>query len=554
MRNREGSGAQTLSLPPAARERWSYSAASPSAYQPRIADSSRPESPAATAESLGTHDGSPALNEGSAPGDPACDTPATANTGMRMPAHSLRNSIRWRLENERSLRRSECRRALPCWLMSMALHMLLVIVLGSLVAPSITRSYFGSVLLLSFAAEREEPPQAETLLALSGSTREAGGDFGDRTELYDGKARQLADQPQAVHEELADIPPQAEPSASEEADLALSVPEQGETQQQQIRQSRDLSQAPAIAAAARIPPPDKPVAGAIGQPPLPTSDSNEQRQFDDEVNRFIQFDIGRLQGEAGNRARRDFERLGPEAIPALVRGLNRSAKIYASCPVVVISNKLGEVMDQNRDPAMLQYVADHLGEGVPKSAPHIARIQALKNQLLGGALGPDNKPLDQPGFSVAPLVKMLGSPQESLRLDAARQVVDRAKEISAEERPDIAWALIRRLSDRNAQVRSAVHAALVALAAGEDFGPDDQGPTPVKQTSAAASQWYAHFDQQRYEAMAAAVLASAKHFEDSRRRSSALRYYRKVIEEYDGTTAADEASERLKALSTFRLR
>jgi len=54
--------------------------------------------------------------------------------------------------------------------------------------------------------------------------------------------------------------------------------------------------------------------------------------------------------------------------------------------------------------------------------------------------------------------------------------------------------------------------------------------------------------------MAAAVLACAKHFEDSRRRSSALRYYRKVIEEYDGSAAADEASERLKALSTFQLR
>jgi hypothetical protein len=552
MRNRECSGVQALS--PAARERWSYSAASPSAYQPRVADSSRPQSPATTAEFPGSQDGSPALSEGSSSGEPACDTHSTANAGTRAPAYCVRNSIRWRLENERSLWRSEYRRALPCWLMSMALHMLLVIVLGSLVAPSITRSYLGSVLLLSFAAEREEAPQAETLLTSSGSISEEGGDLGDRTDLYDGKTRQVADQHQAVHEELADIPPQAEPSARDEADLALSVPEQGEVEQQQIRQSRDLSQAPSVAAAARIPPPEALVAGAIGQPPLPTPDSDDQRRFDDEVNRFIQFDIGRLQGEAGNRARRDFERLGPEAIPALVRGLNRSAKIYASCPVVVISNKLGEVMDHNRDPAMLQYVADHLGEGVPKSAPHIARIQALKNQLLGGALGPDNQPLDQAGFSVAPLVKMLGSPQESLRLDAARQVIERVKEIPADQRPDIAWALIRRLSDRNAQVRSAVHAALVTLADGEDFGPDDQGPTSVKQTSAAASQWYAHFDQQRYEAMAAAVLASAKHFEDSRRRSSALRYYRKVIEEYDGTAAADEASERLKALSTFQLR
>jgi hypothetical protein len=49
--------------------------------------------------------------------------------------------------------------------------------------------------------------------------------------------------------------------------------------------------------------------------------------------------------------------------------------------------------------------------------------------------------------------------------------------------------------------------------------------------------------------MAASVLASARHFEDARRRTSAIRYYRKLREEYAGTKAADEAGKRLEELT-----
>src|SRR5690606_31817077 len=66
----------------------------------------------------------------------------------------------------------------------------------------------------------------------------------------------------------------------------------------------------------------------------------EQRAMDRIVDDFIAYDIGQLRGTAGARARQQFAQLGPESIPALVRGLNKAAGIHASCPVGVIASKL----------------------------------------------------------------------------------------------------------------------------------------------------------------------------------------------------------------------
>src|SRR5262249_10279778 len=53
------------------------------------------------------------------------------------------------------------------------------------------------------------------------------------------------------------------------------------------------------------------------------------------VDRFILYDIGRLRGVEGQQALQEFNRLGPDAIPAMVRGYNRACTIEASCPVIV---------------------------------------------------------------------------------------------------------------------------------------------------------------------------------------------------------------------------
>jgi hypothetical protein len=181
---------------------------------------------------------------------------------------------------------------------------------------------------------------------------------------------------------------------------------------------------------------------------------------------------------------------------------------------------------------------------VPDSAPHAARLRSLREFILH-----ETKGTPIPSTDAARLSQQLNGASAADRLSAARQVAERVGDFSEEERTRLAWLLIRRLSDRLVDMRDAAREALVALADGEDFGPPAGRRATPKSVSAAAAQWYDHFDHKRYEAMAASVLASARHFEDARRKTSAVRYYRKVLDEYAGTSAAEEAAERLAALT-----
>ena len=107
-------------------------------------------------------------------------------------------------------------------------------------------------------------------------------------------------------------------------------------------------------------------------------------RVDQIVDDFILFDVGKLRGRAGQNARQRFDRLGPEAIPSLVKGLNKSAYIHASCPVGVISSRLKTKLRESDDPRMLEYVLENLGRDVDKSAPHASRIRSLRKSLARG--------------------------------------------------------------------------------------------------------------------------------------------------------------------------
>ena len=109
----------------------------------------------------------------------------------------------------------------------------------------------------------------------------------------------------------------------------------------------------------------------------------EQLRYDKVVDDFIQYDIGKLRGKAGQAARKRFMSLGVDSIPALVRGLNKSAGIHASCPVGVIAGKLIQMLRGASDPSMRQYAVDNIGRGVPDDAPHFHRIMALRRRWLG---------------------------------------------------------------------------------------------------------------------------------------------------------------------------
>lgn len=110
-----------------------------------------------------------------------------------------------------------------------------------------------------------------------------------------------------------------------------------------------------------------------------TLDPNDQT--DAVVARFIDYDIGKLTGTAGKAAHDAFHRLGSAAVPSLVRGLNMSGRIAASCPVIVIRRKLTASLNESDDPELWQYALQHVGDGVPAHAPHFGAIQQLRSEL-----------------------------------------------------------------------------------------------------------------------------------------------------------------------------
>ena len=68
-----------------------------------------------------------------------------------------------------------------------------------------------------------------------------------------------------------------------------------------------------------------------GRPGELTTD--EENKIDEIVDNFILYDTG---ARRNDKYRSDFETLGVEGIPGLVRGLNKSAKMSHSCPVSMI--------------------------------------------------------------------------------------------------------------------------------------------------------------------------------------------------------------------------
>ncbi|MBM4096671.1 MAG: hypothetical protein FJ261_07830 [Planctomycetes bacterium] len=93
-------------------------------------------------------------------------------------------------------------------------------------------------------------------------------------------------------------------------------------------------------------------------PSLPQLSDAAEDDLDALIDRFMLFDIGKLPGPAGLKAQKDFEALGPEAIPALLRGLSRSARLDHDCPVTVIAKKLRLTLLASTDRKLLEFARD----------------------------------------------------------------------------------------------------------------------------------------------------------------------------------------------------
>jgi hypothetical protein len=107
----------------------------------------------------------------------------------------------------------------------------------------------------------------------------------------------------------------------------------------------------------------------------------EEAKLDEIINRFIDFDSGKLKGTDGKQIVADFNKLGPDAIPALIRGINRAAEIEHSCPAVTIAKKLARLFRSSNDAELLEFARENIGAGIEHSR-HLGVLKDLRFQCL----------------------------------------------------------------------------------------------------------------------------------------------------------------------------
>jgi hypothetical protein len=226
-------------------------------------------------------------------------------------------------------------------------------------------------------------------------------------------------------------------------------------------------------------------------PSLPLLTDEEASHLDDIINRFIQYDSGQLAGEDGKRARQDFEKLGPEAIPALIRGLNEAARIEHSCPAVTIAKKLGRMLMVSEDAELLQYARENIGAGITRSR-HMAVLRDLstacmlrQNQVARLAAAAPRGPASTSTADPADVRAKLADDRAEVRAAAARAVGTRF--------PALGGDLINLLNDKDEGVRQAAHQALVRLNRGTDLGPAEEASETSR--AEAVEKWSAWWAQ-----------------------------------------------------------
>lgn len=279
-------------------------------------------------------------------------------------------------------------------------------------------------------------------------------------------------------------------------------------------------------------------------PSLPYLTPKEEDKLDRIIDRFMQYDIGTLRGEDGKQALKEFRELKAEAIPALVRGLNRAAQIEHSCPVVVIAEKLQRLILASDDRELLEFVQDNIGSGVgatrhagvlrdlrfkvvlrknrvaqrpPATFKPVQRLTAAqladaasseRGQRLESVLtelekrnGPEVLAgLANAARSYEPSTRRLGrnlldrhlgrqKPEvvkEKLRSDDL-EVRKAAIRVVGVKMPQLAEPVIDLLADDDNEVREAAHAVLVRLNRGQDLGPARQARK--EQVQQAQQKW-----------------------------------------------------------------
>jgi hypothetical protein len=118
----------------------------------------------------------------------------------------------------------------------------------------------------------------------------------------------------------------------------------------------------------------------------------QRAEFDKIVDQFIQYDVGELRGEPGRQANARFQSLqDARAIPALVRGAIKTSRIRASCPIIMISSKLGGLLRSTDDPRLLQHALDYLDPPGPEApyGTYLNNLRQIANDQIREVTGQD---------------------------------------------------------------------------------------------------------------------------------------------------------------------
>ena len=284
-------------------------------------------------------------------------------------------------------------------------------------------------------------------------------------------------------------------------------------------------------------------------PSLPLLSDAEEARYDKIVNQFIKYDLGQLPGAEGLKAKNDFLKLTSESIPALFRGLQISSKLDHSCPVAMISQKLKSFLLKSEDDELLDFARDELTsalEGsrhapllqdmrlgvtlrrkvvlankpaVPKwllsmtVAEMLKSLQEEENQqkhkLMAQELGRrgDHESLQGLGlFAVSfypevkePSIKLLQEKMRKLKIGEMQEFLKDTNPLLRQKAAEAmgnlkatkgAEDLVPLLLDANGGVQKAVREALVKIASGKDFGPDDfSNSESVKMSQSEWKRW-----------------------------------------------------------------
>ena len=221
-------------------------------------------------------------------------------------------------------------------------------------------------------------------------------------------------------------------------------------------------------------------------PSLPLLTKQENEKIDAIIDRFIKYDIGKLQGAAGKKALDEFNTLGPEATFNLIDGLNRTANLESSCPAVLIARKLSKILSQSDDLVLLTYAKENIGAGVVAKR-HLNVMKDLQVAIILRKGTLQRRAIAQGGVKGADLEKALNKENgPQLKSLVQRQTGDLLRGLLKHDRKDVRIAaaqtigakklrygaeLIDLLQDSDGEVRQAARRALMQLAGGIDLGP-----------------------------------------------------------------------------------